>query len=118
MFSVGINERGAQFNESVEIDMEENTVTYKVPAHNDIDQSDVLLDYNSVSVKYVLYRYEAIIYTLRLNPCSFQTRFFVISTGTGRQEKTPLRGWESGQDKDTSTSSAQQSCDISCYKHE
>ena len=49
MYNVGINERGKHFNEKIEVNRNENTVTYKVPAHNDIDQSDTLLDYNSVS---------------------------------------------------------------------
>ena len=50
MYNVRINESGTQFNEKVEINRNENTVTYKVPAHNDIDQSDTLLDYDSVSM--------------------------------------------------------------------
>ena len=49
-FNVRIEERGTQFNEGVEINKKENTVTYKVPAHNDVDQSDTLLDYSSVSI--------------------------------------------------------------------
>ena len=48
MFNVPINVRGTQFNERVKINRNENTVTYKVPAHNDVEQSDTLLDYNSV----------------------------------------------------------------------
>ena len=44
-----IKEKGTQFHESMKINTKDNSVFFSVPAHNDVDKSDVLLDYNLVS---------------------------------------------------------------------
>ena len=46
---MNVNESGTVFNETIEIDDMEKTVVYKVPSHNDIKKTDVLVDYKNVS---------------------------------------------------------------------
>lgn len=46
-YQLSINERGTPFNETIEIDDMENTVLYKVPSHNEIKKTDVLVDYEN-----------------------------------------------------------------------
>ena len=45
-FNVRINERGTRFSEKIKINEKENTVRFTVPKHNDVDQSEVLHDFN------------------------------------------------------------------------
>ena len=45
-FKVRINERGTRFSEKIKINEKENTVRFKVPKHNDVDQSEVLNNFN------------------------------------------------------------------------
>ena len=46
---MSINERGTMFDETIEIDDVEKSVVYKVPSHNEIKATDVLVDYKNVS---------------------------------------------------------------------
>ena len=40
-FKVRITESGTTFNEEVEIDTKENTETFHIPQHNNVDLSDI-----------------------------------------------------------------------------
>lgn len=46
-YSLEINEQGTTFTERVEIEAQ-NTLTYHVPTHNDVDQSDMLIVYDEM----------------------------------------------------------------------
>jgi hypothetical protein len=48
-----INEQGARFDEKVTFDDFKKTVTYHVPAHRDISESDFLVDFSLVSTNKV-----------------------------------------------------------------
>lgn len=45
-FKVRIREKGTRFIEKIKINEQENTVRFAVPKHNDIDKSEVLLEFN------------------------------------------------------------------------
>ena len=45
---MNISERGTNFDERVEIDQQKRTVVYKVPAHNNLDESEVFFDFEAV----------------------------------------------------------------------
>lgn len=45
---IRINERGARFVEKIIINEKENTVTFMVPRHNDVEHSEVRNDFNLV----------------------------------------------------------------------
>lgn len=47
IFQLDIDERGTLFNETVEIDDQMKTVVYKVPSHNEIKKTDILVDYKN-----------------------------------------------------------------------
>lgn len=44
-YKVDIRETGTQYNETIEIDTERQTELFKVPAHNDVDESNILHDF-------------------------------------------------------------------------
>jgi len=44
-YNVGISESGEQYNETIEVDTEKQTELFKVPAHRDVDQSNILHDF-------------------------------------------------------------------------
>ena len=46
---MGINEKGANFEEDVEIDEEKDTVIFRVPAHNNVVSASFLNDFKLVS---------------------------------------------------------------------
>ena len=48
-YNVRISEHGEQYNEKIEVDTEKQTELFKVPAHRDVDQSDILHDFKMVS---------------------------------------------------------------------
>ena len=52
-FKVRINERGTRFSEKIKINEKENTVRFTVPKHNDVDQSEILHDFNLVYDKQI-----------------------------------------------------------------
>ena len=45
-FNVRINEKGTRFVEKIKINEQENTATFSVPRHNDVDRSEVLHLFN------------------------------------------------------------------------
>ena len=47
VFKINIDERGTQYNETVEINDKENSVIYKVPEHNNVAQSETRFDYKT-----------------------------------------------------------------------
>ena len=49
-YKVDIRETGTQYNETIEIDTEKQTELFKVPAHNDVDESNILHDFKTVSL--------------------------------------------------------------------
>ena len=48
-YNVQIRESGKQYNETIEVDTEKQTELFKVPAHRDVDQSNILHDFKKVS---------------------------------------------------------------------
>ncbi|XP_022794554.1 uncharacterized protein LOC111333280 [Stylophora pistillata] len=46
-YKVDIRETGTQYNETIEIDTEKQTELFKVPAHNDVDESNILHDFKT-----------------------------------------------------------------------
>ena len=49
-YKVHINESGAQYDETIEVDTEKQTEIFKVPPHNNVDQSNILYDFKTVSL--------------------------------------------------------------------
>lgn len=47
---VEINELGEKYKETIEVDTEKQTELFKVPAHNNVDQSNILHDFKKVSL--------------------------------------------------------------------
>ena len=43
-----INEKGTRFDEKIRIDEKRNTVSFIVPKHNDVENSEVLNEFNLV----------------------------------------------------------------------
>lgn len=52
-FNVRMSENGTSFNEKININEKQNTISFSLPAHNGVDRSDVLHDFNLVR-KYTL----------------------------------------------------------------
>lgn len=53
-YKVHINESGAQYDETIKVDTEKQTELFKVPAHNNVDQSNILYDFKAVSLSKVI----------------------------------------------------------------
>ena len=49
-YSLDIIERGTEFKEIVEVDVDNQTEVFRVPQHNDVDAMDMMNDFNLVSV--------------------------------------------------------------------
>ena len=49
-YNVQITESGEQFNQTIEVDTEKQTVLFKVPAHNNVDHSNIFHDFKMVSL--------------------------------------------------------------------
>ena len=49
-YKVQISETGTEYNETIEVDTEKQTELFKVPAHNDVDESTILHDFKTVSL--------------------------------------------------------------------
>ena len=49
-YKVQISETGTEYNETIEVDTEKQTEMFKVPAHNDVDESNILHDFKTVSL--------------------------------------------------------------------
>ena len=49
-YRVKVDETGTEFEEKVEVDISKQIEVFKVPAHNDVDQSDVMHDFKLVSL--------------------------------------------------------------------
>ena len=49
-YKVQISETGTEYNETIEVDTEKQTELFKVPAHNDVDESNILHDFKTVSL--------------------------------------------------------------------
>ena len=45
-----IGESGEHFNETIEVDTERQTELFKVPAHGNVDHSNILNDFKTVSI--------------------------------------------------------------------
>lgn len=48
-YRLHIHESGEDFNETLRIDEEEQTELFKVPAHRNIEKSDIMFDFKMVS---------------------------------------------------------------------
>lgn len=46
-YKVQISETGTEYNETIEVDTEKQTELFKVPAHNDVDESNILHDFKT-----------------------------------------------------------------------
>ncbi len=61
-YNVQITESGEQYNETIEVDTEKQTELFKVPAHRNVDHSNILHDFKTVSLfcfnKKSLYRFD------------------------------------------------------------
>ena len=49
-YRLHIHESGEEFNETLTIDEEEQTELFKVPAHRNIEKSDIMFDFKTVSI--------------------------------------------------------------------
>ena len=49
-YKVQISETGTEYNETIEVATEKQTELFKVPAHNDVDESNILHDFKTVSL--------------------------------------------------------------------
>ena len=49
-YRVKVDESGTEFEEKVEVDISKQTEVFKVPAHNNLDQADVMYDFKLVSL--------------------------------------------------------------------
>ena len=49
-YKVQISETGTEYNETIEVDTKKQTELFKVPAHNDVDESNILHDFKTVSL--------------------------------------------------------------------
>ena len=49
-YSLDIIERGTEFKEILEVDVDNQTEVFRVPQHNDVDAMDMMNDFNLVSV--------------------------------------------------------------------
>ena len=49
-YSLDILERGTEFREILEVDVDNQTEVFRVPQHNDVDAMDMMNDFNLVSV--------------------------------------------------------------------
>ena len=69
VFKVRINEKGTRFNEKIKINERENTVSFAVPEHNDVERSEVLNEFNLVNKFYavILPKLSCAIYILTLD---------------------------------------------------
>ena len=47
---MNIHEKGKRFQETVEINEKAKLQVYKVPAHNNVDQSEVMQDFKEVKI--------------------------------------------------------------------
>ena len=47
-YKVQISETGTEYNETIEVATEKQTELFKVPAHNDVDESNILHDGKSI----------------------------------------------------------------------
>ena len=49
-YNIQISESGEQFNQTIEVDTEKQTELFKVPAHGNVDHSNILHDFKKVSL--------------------------------------------------------------------
>ena len=49
-YSLDIIEKGTEFKEILEVDVDNQTEVFRVPQHNDVDAMDMMNDFNLVSV--------------------------------------------------------------------
>ena len=49
-YNVQITESGEQFNQTIEVNTEKQTVLFKVPAHNNVDHRNIFHDFKMVSL--------------------------------------------------------------------
>ena len=47
-YNVEIDESGEKYKETIEVDTEKQTELFKVPGHNNVDQSNILHDFKTV----------------------------------------------------------------------
>ena len=51
-YAFNILENGANVNEEVEVDVDEQTEVIRVPQHNNVDAMDVMNDFDAVSLAF------------------------------------------------------------------
>ena len=51
-YNVQVGESGEHYNETIEVDTEKQTELIKVPAHGNVDHSNILHDFKMVSLLY------------------------------------------------------------------
>ena len=49
-YNVQIAESGEQFNQTIEVNTEKQTVLFKVPAHNNVEHRNIFHDFKMVSL--------------------------------------------------------------------
>ena len=49
-YNVQVGESGEQYNVTIEVDTEKQTELFKVPAHGNVDQFNILHDFKKVSL--------------------------------------------------------------------
>ena len=49
-YNVRITENGEQYSETIEVDTKSQTEVFKVPAHNNVEHSNVMHDFKLVSL--------------------------------------------------------------------
>lgn len=54
-FTLNINEAGSNFDEKIEIDEEEQTILFRIPPHNNIEDTTFLNDFKLVSFTQIFY---------------------------------------------------------------
>ena len=50
MEKVQISETGTEYNDTIIVNTEKQIELFKVPAHNDVDESNILHDFKTVSL--------------------------------------------------------------------
>ncbi|KAJ7361984.1 ATP-binding cassette sub- F member 3 [Desmophyllum pertusum] len=83
-YNVQISESGQQYNETIEVDTEKQTELFKVPAHNDVDHSNILHDFK-MNMSMMLLPEKKICYYLPLQDGLLTPRKLINSLDTAER---------------------------------
>lgn len=87
-YNVRINEYGEQYNEMIEVDTEKQTELFKVPAHKNVDQSNILHDFK-MNMSLLLLPEKKVCYLLPLEKDQSAPR--KLLSDLDRAEKSEMR---------------------------